>query len=111
MTYKVNSDNRPAAIEAVGNGQYYYHYNIVEQQNEERAGYDFERVIINEKSAKAAIEAVIKKMYSPSQEIDLRNDYERYKLGIGTQDMSDKYIAYLNHITDIKRMVYSDFAE
>lgn len=111
MTYKVNSDTKPAAIEAVGNGQYYYHYNIVEQQNEERTGYDFERVIINEKSAKAAIEAVIKKMYSLSQEIDLRNDYERYKLGIGTQDMSDKYIAYLNQITEIKRMVYSDFAE
>jgi hypothetical protein len=29
---------------------------------------------------------------------------------MGTQDMSDKYIAYLNHITEIKRMVYSDFS-
>lgn len=130
---RMYSDHQPAAIEAVGNGNWLYRYDIAQEtvSDIEPAPTDDdpdatreivrtqwtaqEVVILGEATANKALAAVIADRYEPSREQKLVNDYNAAQLGLTTGDEADRavaaYSAFLNFRAAIKAQVDADFAQ
>lgn len=114
---KSNSLTRPPVFEALGNGAYYYNYNIVENQitdenGEVQTSFDYDQVKVwGTPTKKEVIKAVIADRWDITQEIDLANDNKRFELGLSDDvALQGNYVQYLNEIDAIKQMVESDFS-
>lgn len=113
---KSNSNIKPKVFENLGNGAWYFNYNIEETSRTNEDGshevaYDYEQVKVWGLPTKGAvIKLVIADNYSIEQEIDLSNDYTRFTLGISSDpSLKVKYIDYLNDVDAIKAMVADSF--
>jgi len=113
---KSNSLNRPPVFEKLGNGAWHYNFNITEvtrtdNSGEETTSFDYDQVVIfGNPDEKDVTRLVIAERWTLSQEIDLANDNNRFKLGLSTDEtLQDKYIFYLSEIDAIKAQVKTDF--
>jgi hypothetical protein len=113
---KSNSLNRPPVFEKLGNGAWHYNFNIAEVTKTDESGaettsFDYDQVVVyGNPTEKEVIRLVIAERWTLSQEIDLANDNNRFKLGLSDDEtLQDKYIFYLSEIDAIKARVKTDF--
>lgn len=113
---------RPNSIEKLGNGSYYYNYNIqprlVEVTKEldstetvEETNYFFVQVhLTGVPNYKDCVQAVIRAYVTQNQEFDLINSANKVVMGLSenTED-TEKYKEYLQLVNDIKVNVKKDF--
>lgn len=116
---KSNSNVRPSTFEKVGNGSWFYNYNIVgrtkknPESDEERIMYEYDQVQVWEKPNDNVLkQAVIANKYTLDEEINLQNNYRRYELKMSKdKSFETNYIDYLNDVDALKAMVDKDLAE
>lgn len=112
-------DEKPSVFQAVGNGDYFYHWDIQEEtitnsveegpQSEAVKYSCLETTISGEVSYDKCVEAVIRSEYSIDQEMAVINKYNSYKNGL-TQDFDslNEYNEFLQFVFDTKMMVKKD---
>lgn len=117
---RIISNEIPDTIQKLGNGTYYYNYDIKEEK-EMTAMYDDEGslplnskmysfiqvYIIGDPNYKECVKAIIRQYVDEDEEFDLINDYNRSMLNLGGN--TDKYIEYLKLVESIKIKVRSDY--
>ena len=116
---KSNSNVRPSTFEKVGNGSWFYNYNIVErtekdpESGEERVVYEYDQVQVWEKPNDNVLkQAVIANKYTLDEEINLQNNYRRYELKMSKdKSFETNYIDYLKDVDALKAMVEKDLVE
>ncbi len=117
---KSSSDIRPAIIQPLGNGAYYYNYNTVERQEEDpetgetKTVYDYDTVKVwDEPTYEKLVKAVIRENLDETQEFCIINEYNSGVLGVIT-DAAEKaaskaaYKEYLTFVKQTKAMVRED---
>ena len=122
MVKRHESIERPNPIEYLGDGTYYYNCNIVEseatrkvdEESDEEETYTVYSYIQIHLRGKAnytdCVKAVIRAFISESEEFDLVNSYNKYTLGLSSNENDrDKYIEYLQLLSTIKEEVKKDF--
>lgn len=108
-------DSKPSAIMPLGNGAYYYNYNIEERAGEgdEPGGWECDTVKVWGKPDYGDIvRAVIRSEYDENAEFDLVNSYNAAVAGIseGEKAKADTaaYVAYIGWVSAVKAMVRKD---
>lgn len=115
-------DSEPKKFEAVGDGSYYYRWNIQQYQMSEsgettgentRTAWQADEVIVWEPvTTSKVIDAVIAAKYTASEEMRLVNDYNAYQQGGRvTRDIVAEYQEYLTYTANARAMVMADFGE
>lgn len=115
-------DNKPSALEAVGNGSYLYRWNIQEivpELTEENAGEEHvskwqceEVTVWAPFSSDKIINAVIRTSYTAEAEMALVNKFNAYQQGLDVDaDVVSEYTQYLSFVANIKRTVRQDLGE
>ncbi|MDR0602760.1 MAG: hypothetical protein LBG80_00475 [Bacteroidales bacterium] len=119
---KSHSDIRPPIFQDLGDGSWYYNFNIREVQaptddlqgeSEEKTAFEYETVHIwGKPEYESLVPLVIAEKYSPSKETSLINKYNAYVLEI-SENPQDKesYEAYLEDTFEIKAMVKKDLQD
>lgn len=116
---KSNSDVKPSIIEPLGNGAYYYNYNVekitVTDEAGERTAYAFDTVKIwNTPTYEAVVKAVIRAEIDESAEFDLVNSYNAAQENLLSKEAAAvavaDYKAYLLRVQEIKATVKADLA-
>lgn len=117
---KSSSDIRPAIIEPLGNGAYYYNYNVVERKEtdpetgEEKTVYDYDQVKVWDKPTyEKLVKTVIRDEIDETKEFSYVNDYNAAVLGIISDEAKKaeavkSYKEYLQFVVDVKAMVKRD---
>jgi len=117
---KSSSDIRPAIIEPLGNGAYYYNYNVVERKEtdpetgEEKTVYDYDQVKVWDKPTyEKLVKAVIREEIDETKEFSYVNNYNAAVLGIISDEAKKaeavkSYKEYLQFVVDVKAMVKRD---
>lgn len=113
-------DKEPLKLEAVGNGNYLYHWDIKEETTTKSVETEYdedtmtqyscnEATIIGEPTYDKCIEAVIRNEYSAEQELALINKFNSFNQGI-IEDSSivEEYKNYLTFVANTKDMVKKD---
>ena len=121
---KSSSDIRPAIIEPLGNGAYYYNYNVVEREEtvhpetgEQKTVYDYEQVKVWDKPTyEKLVKAVIREKIDETQEFNIINEYNAGVLGVITDAAENAaakqaYKEYLQYVAGVKRQVAEDIEE
>lgn len=118
-------DAKPKALEAVGNGNYLYRWDIKEEEvqsdfmqegsdeplvSEKRVQYSCcEATILGNPTYDKCVEAVIRDRYTAEQEMALINKYNSYQNSIiSDTSILDEYKEYLKYIFDVKILVKKD---
>ena len=117
---KSNSNDRPAIIQDLGNGSYYYNTNITprtetDEEGNERKSYDYSSVQIWGKPTRAAVvKAVIRAELDETAEFDLVNSYNAAQAGMlekkEAEEAKENYLGYLRRVQEIKTQVKNDLA-
>lgn len=117
---KSNSDVRPPIIQDLGNGSYYYNYNIHEvrvpaeptegEEPEEKTVFEYEAVLVwGIPNYKKCVKAVLRDRRDESEEFSLINKYNAVVLGLSDdEDDKEEYLAYLSEVLSVKAMVKAD---
>lgn len=117
---KSSSDIRPATIQPLGNGAYYYNFNVVERKEkdpetgEEKTVYDFDTVKVWDKPTyEKLVKAVIREEIDETKEFSFVNDYNAAQLGVITDaekkaEAKKAYAEYLQFVVGVKAMVKAD---
>ena len=111
---RIKTTIKPEKVESLGNGIWYYNYDVKEsiepgQEGQDETVYDFVQVRISgtpdyDKCAKAIIRAYV----NSDSEFDLMNSFNAYQLGI-TDSAGEDYEKYLQLLQEIKEKVGKDF--
>lgn len=127
---KSNSDIRPATVEQLGNGSFYYNFNVKERTQEanvapqaeaaedvaevERVTYDYDTVQLwGNPDYAAIVKAVIREEIDETKEFGYVNDYNAAALGL-IEDEAEaaravaSYKEYLTFVRDVKAQVKAD---
>ena len=110
---KIKTDIKPAKIESLGNGMWYYNYDITEsvepgQNGENCTMYEFLQVrVAGKPTYDNCVKAVIRAYVSESDEFDLINQYNAYQVGLNVDKID--YQKYLELTSEIKQKVAKDF--
>lgn len=117
---KSNSDVRPPIIQDLGDGSYYYNYNIHEvrvsaeptegEEPEERTVFEYEAVLIwGIPNYEKCVKAVLRDRRDETEEFNLINKYNAFALGV-SEDIADRdnYEAYLLEVKRLKEMIQID---
>lgn len=122
MVTRIQSTESPQTIQKLGNGTYYYNYDIqpIEVNNLTEEGelenitqYSFIQVhLFGQPNYKDCVKAVIRAFLTIDEEFDLINSYNSYIQNL-TEDSSaqSKYEQYLNLLSQIKQKVKTDFEQ
>lgn len=117
---KTYYDEKPAAIEAVGNGGYYYRWNIQEETTESeeqpRKQWQCEQVIVYAPlTSNKIVQAVIAEVWGLDIENKMLNEFNGANLGIYDEatavDKIAKYKQFLAERNALKAQVDSDCKE
>ena len=112
----------PQVIQKLGNGTYYYNYDIKEVEAEvidyegntkSELQYNFIQVLISgQPNYKDCVKAIIRSFITVDEEFDLINSYYSYIENL-TEDSEAllKYKEYLSKLKEIKAKVKEDFAK
>lgn len=115
-------DVQPQTIQKLGNGTYYYNYDIKEVEAEvmDQEGdtklelqYNFIQVLLSgQPNYKDCIKAIIRSFLTVDEEFDLINSYNSYTEN-PTEDSEAllEYKEYLSKLKEIKAKVKEDFAK
>ena len=124
-------DNKPSVLEAVGDGSYRYHFNIIEinpevmsstnkdVQEEQRTQWQCEEVTVwSPITSNKITKAVITELYDNNYEQKLVNEYNAAQLGMYGEKTSEEaqkrinaYTEYLSTREKLKAQVDADCAE
>lgn len=117
-------DNKPSILEAVGNGSYYYRFNIQEiesdtENNESSTKWSCDEVIVWAPiSANKITETVISDMWNANYEQKAINEYNAAQLGIygeitgeEAQARINAYKQFLKTRSELKKQIDEDCAE
>lgn len=117
---KSNSNIRPATIQPLGNGAYYYNYNVVErtetnpETGETKTVYDYETVKVWDKPTyKKLVKAVVREKLDETEEFSIINEYNASVIGVTTDSEAktaakQAYKEYLTFVAKTKAMVKAD---
>ena len=120
---RAHYDNKPLKIEAVGNGNYLYRWDIQEEtidrgiirdgetsSTEKTVQYScYETTIHGKPEYGKCVEAVIRESYTSNEEIALANKYNGYVMKIHDDStIVDEYKDFLSFISTVKSMVKED---
>ena len=119
---RIQSDICPKIIQKLGNGTYYYNYDIQEsnilvsnEENQEKkeTSYNFIQVLITgQPNYKDCVKAVIRSFLTIDEEFDLVNSYNSYSENlIDDFEIVNQYREYLNLLKQIKTKVKDDFTK
>ena len=115
-------DVYPQTIQKLGNGTYYYNYDIKEisvkvsdldNTVKEKTYYSFIQVLINgQPNYKDCVKAIVRRFLTVDEEFDLINSYNSYTEN-PTEDSEAllEYKEYLSKLKEIKAKVKEDFAK
>ena len=115
-------DVYPQTIQKLGNGTYYYNYDIKEVEAEviDQEGntklelqYNFIQVLLmGQPNYKDCVKAIIRSFLTIDEEFDLINSYNSYQENL-TEDSKIllEYQGYLSKLKEIKAKVKEDFAK
>lgn len=123
---RIISNVAPEVFENLGNGNWYYNYDIQSQEvivpsmtkdveDTQETRYNYIQVKMAEKPTyKKCVELIIGKHITQNQEFDLINTYNRAALNLlsedsGVEEEVNKYVEYLNKVQEIKDNVMKDF--
>ena len=114
---RINSNIKPSIIEDLGNGNWYYNYDIqsekiisVDNKTSDEIRYNYIQVKLSEKPEyKKCVELIIREFITQTQEFDLINSANKSILS-GEQSSTDitKYKEYLAKVEEIKVNVAND---
>ena len=110
----IESTVKPNITESLGNGYWYYNYNITQTEVEGEFGketrYIFNQIrVMGKPEYKKCVELVLRDYISSSQEFDLINSANKDLMkGITESDSITKYKEYLNKVEQIKQKVSKD---
>ncbi len=117
---KSTPDKRPATITDLGNGSFYYSYNLTQRTDQmedgtEKRSWDCDQVQIWGRPNRAAlVKAVIRYEIDETAEFDLVNSYNAANAGLLNEQEAEqakaRYIAYLRRLQEIKTMIAADMA-
>lgn len=118
---RAHYDHKPLKIEAVGNGNYLYRWDIQEEtldimREEETASVKktvqyscYETTIHGKPEYGKCVEAVIRESYTSNEEIALANKYNGYVMKIHNDStIVDEYKDFLSFVSTVKSMVKED---
>ena len=119
---RIQMDVYPQVIQKLGNGTYYYNYDIrkikaeVEILDEKdstkfETQYNFIQVLLNgQPNYKDCVRAIIRSFITIDEEFDLINSYNSYTKNLSTDSsIITDYQEYLTKLMDIKNKVKKDF--
>ena len=115
-------DVYPQTIQKLGNGTYYYNYDIKEisvkvsdldNTIKEKTYYSFIQVLLNgQPNYKDCVRAIVRRFLTVDEEFDLINSYNSYSENlISDSEVINEYKEYLNILKQIKAKVKEDFAK
>lgn len=117
---RIQADTKPEAFETLGDGTYYYNYDVQEVQVEDtdpetqelvtKTKYSFIQVLLRGvPEYKALVQAIIREYVTQNQEFDLINSYNK-AIAAGETEGKDitNYKEYLEIIDSIKAGVKKD---
>ena len=118
---RIQTNICPKIIQKLGNGTYYYHFDIqpeesevydIDQNSKIETQYNFIQVLLRgQPNYNDCVKAIVRSYLTIDEEFDLINSYNSYTQNL-TNDSSvvDKYKDYLNLLTQIKTKVKEDFS-
>lgn len=119
---RIKSNITPQKFVNLGNGKWYYNYdirseivNIPRMSNEEETitetRWNYIQIKLGSKPEyKKCVEAIIREYITQSQEFDLINTTNRVLLNVGTEKIvPSEYLEYLDLVDEIKAKVKADF--
>lgn len=114
----------PQVIQKLGNGTYYYNYDIREVEAEVEildekdstkfeTQYNFIQVLLNgQPNYKDCVRAIIRSFITIDEEFDLINSYNSYSENLTSDsEVINEYKEYFNILKQIKAKVKEDFAK
>lgn len=117
---RIQTDVQPQTIQKLGNGTYYYNYDIKEVEVTNQEGntklepqYNFIQVLLRgQPNYKDCVKAIIRSFLTVDEEFDLINSYYSYTENL-TEDSKAllEYKEYLSKLKEIKAKVKEDFAK
>lgn len=111
---RIKTNVKPNKVESLGNGIWYYNYDIKESiepgpEGQDQTMYDFIQVRISgQPDYNKCAQAVIRAYVNSDSEFDLMNSFNAYQLGI-TDSAGEDYEKYLQLLQEIKEKVGKDF--
>lgn len=121
---RIDSNVAPSAIENLGNGNWYYNYDIQSEKVElplqegetvpsEEIRYNYIQIRLSEKPEyKKCVELLIREFITQTQEFDLINSANKAILsGVESSDDITKYKEYLDKVEEIKEKVANDLGK
>ena len=106
---KSSSNIRPNVFDKVGDGTWFYNYNIVELNTADGTIYNYDKVRVKSIDDNTLKEVVIREKYTASQEANLINNCRRYDMKLSADiALKNKYIDYLRDVDAIKAMIEND---
>ena len=121
---RVTSNITPTIIENLGNGNWYYNYDIKSEKVElpleeeetvpkEEIRYNYIQIKLSEKPKyKKCVELLIREFITQTQEFDLINSANKaILLGVKSSEDITKYREYLDKVEEIKEKVTKDLGK
>lgn len=121
---RIDSNVAPTTIENLGNGNWYYNYDIQSEKVElplqegetvpsEEIRYNYIQIRLSEKPEyKKCVELLIREFITQTQEFDLINSANKAILsGAKSSDDITKYREYLDKVEEIKEKVANDLGK
>ena len=103
-------------IEKLGNGTYYYRFDIQSEYSEysedSELQYNFIQVLLSgQPNYNNCVQAIVRSYLTIDEEFDLINSYNSYVQNLtDNSNVVDEYKDYLNLLTQIKTKVKEDFS-
>lgn len=109
-------DKKPAVFEPVGNGGYYYRWNIAEEVSNEQTQWACDEVIVYAPITVDKVkEVVINSLWANDEEKKLINDYNGVVLGLYEGEVAEKkkraYLSFLAERDAVKNMIEDDLKD
>lgn len=117
---RIQTNVQPQTIQKLGNGTYYYNYDIkeVKVMNQEEDAklepqYNFIQVLLRgQPNYKDCVKAIVRSFLTIDEEFDLINSYNSYTENPSEDSTAlSEYKEYLSKLKEIKAKVKEDFAK
>lgn len=117
---RIQTNVQPQTIQKLGNGTYYYNYDIKEVEVTNQEGdaklelqYNFIQVLLRgQPNYKDCVKAIVRSFVTIDEEFDLINSYNNYTENPSEDSTAlSQYKEYLSKLKEIKAKVKEDFAK
>lgn len=117
---RIQTNVQPQTIQKLGNGTYYYNYDIKEVEVTNQEGdaklelqYNFIQVLLRgQPNYKDCVKAIVRSFLTIDEEFDLINSYNSYTENPSEDSTAlSEYKEYLSKLKEIKAKVKEDFAK